>query len=392
MRPIHPFPARMAPETISEMLDELPRGARVLDPMCGSGVVLRQAGCRGHIAFGVDVDPLAVLMSRVWTSSVDGDAVSHAAARVLQSAKRSRLKPAGLMHVSVCSETQEFISFWFAERQQNQLARLSNAIARGDYSGKVRDLLQLALSRTIVTKHVGASLAWDVSHSRPHRVRTENDYDVYAGFAIAVRAILARLGEEISGKVRVAQGDCRNLTLLTKEKFDAVITSPPYLNAIDYLRGHKLALVWLGYSIPMLRDIRAGSIGTEKSGSTRHRRLEDYPDLSHLVADVAQLPIRQKSIVNRYAYDAEAMLKEMRSVVLPKGKLVLVLADSIVRGVEVPSSRIFSAIADKCGFKALKKTVREIPAAKRYLPIAGEKSSLACRMRYESVETFIAMD
>ena len=42
----------------------------------------------------------------------------------------------------------------------------------------IRDCLWLALSRIIVTKHVGATLAWDVSHSRPHKVRTENDFDV----------------------------------------------------------------------------------------------------------------------------------------------------------------------------------------------------------------------
>lgn len=391
MRPIHPFPARMAPETISAMLDELPKGAKILDPMCGSGVVLRQAGSRGHYAFGVDVDPLAVLMSRVWTTRVDSVSVAQALVTTIQAAKRSRITPVGLKHIAACHETRDFINYWFAGRQQKQLARLASAISRGDFSVEVRDLLQLALSRTIVTKHVGASLAWDVSHSRPHRVRRENDYDVYLGFETSVRAILARLDEEMPGVVRIRQGDCRELKLLFNEKFDAIITSPPYLNAIDYLRGHKLALVWLGYSIPMLRSIRAESIGTEKSGSTRHKRVEDYPNLERLVCEVGRLPIRQKSIINRYAYDAEAMLKQMRGVVAPGGKLVLVLADSIVRGVEVPSSRIFSEIAHQCGFKATEKLVREIPAAKRYLPIAGEKGNLARRMRYESVETFISV-
>ena len=27
---------------------------------------------------------------------------------------------------------------------------------------------------------------------------------------------------------------------------DLTVTSPPYLNAIDYLRGHKMSLVWMG--------------------------------------------------------------------------------------------------------------------------------------------------
>ncbi|WP_312369061.1 hypothetical protein [Stenotrophomonas sp.] len=197
---------------------------------------------------------------------------------------------------------------------------------------------------------------------------------------------------QITGKVRVKQGDCRDLTALVGGKFDAIITSPPYLNAIDYLRGHKLALVWLGYTIPVLRQIRAGSIGTENSGSTRHRRVADYSGLGDLISGISDLPVRQKSIINKYAIDAEAMLREMRAVIAPGGRLVLVLADSVVRGVEVPSSKIFSEIAHRIGFKTIDRVVREIPAAKRYLPIAGETSSLARRMRYESIETFRVAD
>ena len=49
--------------------------------------------------------------------------------------------------------------------------------------------MQLAMSKTIITKKIGASLAWDVSHSRPHRVKTDNEYDVLAGFRTAVFSI-----------------------------------------------------------------------------------------------------------------------------------------------------------------------------------------------------------
>lgn len=390
MRPIHPFPARMAPETISATLNALPKGSRVLDPMCGSGVVLKQACSLGHTVVGVDVDPLAVLMSRVWTSKVDSYDVEAALAQVLAQARRSRVTASGLPHIKGCSETLDFISYWFASSQQNHLARISKAIDGLNCKAAVRELLQLALSRIIVTKHVGASLAWDVSHSRPHRVRTENDYDVATGFASSVRAILARLSFSVTGAVSVSRGDCRNLTRFEADQFDAIITSPPYLNAIDYLRGHKLALVWLGYTIPTLREIRAGSIGTERSGSTQHNRISDYRSLGDLVSNVTGLPVRQRSIVSKYAYDAEEMIMQMRRVIAPGGALVLVLADSVVRGVEVPSSKIFSGIANQFGFKTVEKTVREIPSTRRYLPIAGETGSLARRMRYETVETFRA--
>jgi SAM-dependent methyltransferase len=63
-RSLHPFPARMAPEIALQALASLPRDSTVLDPMCGSGTVLREALRHGHRAIGFDLDPLAVLMSR----------------------------------------------------------------------------------------------------------------------------------------------------------------------------------------------------------------------------------------------------------------------------------------------------------------------------------------
>jgi len=43
------------------------------------------------------------------------------------------------------------------------------------------------------------------------------------------------------GNVRVQLGDARSLRTLVNQSIDAVMTSPPYLNAIDYIWGHRLA-------------------------------------------------------------------------------------------------------------------------------------------------------
>src|SRR6266446_9945850 len=82
--PIHPFPARMAPGIALEALGESKKTLRVLDPMAGSGTVLAVARANGHRAFGVDLDPLAVLLARVWTRTVHTDSVRNKAAQVLE--------------------------------------------------------------------------------------------------------------------------------------------------------------------------------------------------------------------------------------------------------------------------------------------------------------------
>jgi ribosomal protein L11 methylase PrmA len=87
---IHPFPARMAPEIVFTELQGLKKSQIVLDPMSGSGTVLRAAAELGHEAVGFDLDPLAVLMSRVWTTRCRVTSLPRAAAAGVESAKGLR--------------------------------------------------------------------------------------------------------------------------------------------------------------------------------------------------------------------------------------------------------------------------------------------------------------
>src|SRR5262245_54698658 len=86
-RTIHPFPARMAPSLALKELSRLKRNAVVLDPMVGSGTVVAIARSKGHRAIGYDVDPLAAMMSRVWTRIIEPNDVRRKAIWVLKRAK-----------------------------------------------------------------------------------------------------------------------------------------------------------------------------------------------------------------------------------------------------------------------------------------------------------------
>jgi hypothetical protein len=380
----------MAPDTVANWLRALPARARVLDPMCGSGVVVRQSALLGHRAKGFDIDPLAVLMSKVWTRKGKHDAVRDVASRLLSRAAGLRnISYRDLPWIARCSETQAFVEYWFAERQRSALARVALEIDRLRKNGEdnwICDVLNVALSRIIVTKTVGASLAWDVSHSRPHRVRDENDFDVFDGFNRAISRLVDLLDAEIlQERGVVKQGDCRKLFSLRRASIDAIVTSPPYLNAIDYLRGHKLALVWMGHSIPSLRNIRAGSIGTERAGP-QHPSTE-ATDLERAVQCIRKLPQRQRAIVHKYARDADLMLQEMKRVLADDGLMVLVLGDSNLRGVPVYNSKIFTHLAVKNGFVLEEERKRPLESNRRYLPIESS-SALAKRMKIEVLQAY----
>lgn len=391
MRAVHPFPARMAPDTVSKWLRQLPQGARVLDPMCGSGVVLRQSIQLGHNALGYDVDPLSVLMSRVWTRKGKHARLIEVAHNVASNADKNEVDYLTLPNIRDCKETREFVEYWFADPQRNQLAQLVATLRDQETCAPrwVIDALYLSISRTIVTKQAGASLAWDVSHSRPHRKRDANDYDAITGFLKSAERLAALLDEtELPKSARVRRGDCRKLSAIKQGAVDAIITSPPYLNAIDYLRGHKLSLIWMGFTIPELRSIRAVSVGTERaSGPSQHGSIE-VGDLRHAVPGIASLPNRQRAIVHRYANDADLIFLEMGRVLTCRGRIVLVLADSVMRGVEVQSSSIFEWIAQRNGFCLVEKEKREIPPNRRYLPINSDNEALQKRMRHETIQVF----
>lgn len=377
---IHPFPARMAPDIARQALDELEPGARVLDPMCGSGTVLRAAVERGLDGVGVDIDPLAVFMSQAWTDGRDHDTV-RGATEVVNRARKLR---AGKALSPPDQPTADFIRYWFAPQQGNALARLATVLRRRRKRDRL--LLTVAFSRLIITKEVRASLARDTSHSRPHRVTKENDFDVYDHFVRAAKLIERRReASRCVGHAEITLGDARALEAFQDDQFDAVVTSPPYLNAIDYMRGHRMTLVWLGYDVGSLRSIRSVSVGAENGLP------DEAVDVSGFVNAPADRPLAARYVgwVRRYVLDMRSVSREVARVVKPGGKVTIVVGNSHVRGAKVDNSRIVSHAAVEAGLTLIGATTREIPARRRYLPPPkGRSGSMGARMRTESVLTF----
>jgi tRNA G10 N-methylase Trm11 len=171
IKPIHPFPARMAPSIVREFLSNKGRPLNILDPMAGSGTTLVTALTNGHNAFGCDTDPLSVLISQIWCSNIDAEGTLYRAKLVLDRAKNisDSIQENEAYPSKADNETRNFIDFWFDENNRIQLYALSKSISRVR-KHQERAVLWCAFSRLIITKKVGASLAMDVSHSRPHRV------------------------------------------------------------------------------------------------------------------------------------------------------------------------------------------------------------------------------
>ena len=393
LKPIHPFPARMAPDLVLEELGEIGEKSRVLDPMTGSGVVLRHAIELDHQAVGFDLDPLAVLMARVWTTPVSQENLERWAAAVVGDARAATVSSIALDWMDTDRETEAFAGYWFAPSQRADLRRIAfvlNSVGQGE-SREDRaslDLIRLALSRIIVTKEPRASLARDTSHSRPHKVLEESDFEVLPALEGSIRFLRRRLAENPpSGSAEVELGDARTLEGVESGSIDAVITSPPYLNAIDYLRGHRLALVWLGYGLKELRLIRANSIGAERAPDDLGAG-NGFARIREAMGELGQLPNRYRSIIERYAEDLYRMIREIGRVLRPGGTATLVVGNSCIRGTFVENAAGVAEAAGMVGLTPTRVCERVLPDSRRYLPVPKE-GQLGRRIRTETICSFV---
>ena len=161
---------------------------------------------------GFDLDPLAVLMARVWTTPISEKNLERWTTRVFDKARLKNACDVNLEWIDTDEEARSFVDYWFGASQRADLRRIASVLS-GLGQGGCRedaaslDLIRLALSRIIVTKEPRASLARDTSHSRPHKVLEDSDFEVFPAFEQSIGMLRKRLLEHPpSGRANVGAG------------------------------------------------------------------------------------------------------------------------------------------------------------------------------------------
>jgi DNA modification methylase len=384
----HPFPARMpiglAEHLIATMTSP---GAVVMDPMAGSGTTLIAAKRLGREARGFDLDPLSVLIARVGTHSFGQRDLSALGVRVANRAEK-KARPGGMRLCEVRQdlprEDQRFIRYWFPSQSQKQLFALASAI-REERDGPEKDLAWVVFSSLIIAKSAGASYALDISRSRPHKREDKPVVPPFAAWQKRFRAVVGRLpfkdSNSTPAQVRVERGDARSLPM-ADGSVDFVLTSPPYLSAIDYIRAHKFSLLWMGHHLDELRSVRATMIGTERGLPI----LDGLPqDLEDRLAKQVRAS-RKRSQLRQYLVDLVKSVREIARVLRPDGLAVLVLGPTVVNAARTDAVSIVCQLAELCGLRPVGAVPRIISAQRRSLPppsAVNRLNSMHARMRRE---------
>ena len=385
----------MASEIVWRELPNDGARLRVLDPMTGSGTTLVTARMHGHEAVGFDRDPLAVLIAGAWASDVDVEATEKKAGQVLSRAKdrAEKIKQRDAYPHGANDETKKFIRYWFDVTNRRQLAALAESISR-THDQQIKRLLWCAFSRLIITKSSGVSLAMDISHSRPHKTYTKLPINTFDHFERAVKQITKAApfngGNPNQPQASIANADARKLPL-PDDSVDIVVTSPPYLNAIDYLRGHKFSLVWMDHSISDVRELRSTNVGAEVAATAND---DDKPTETVMqdMCEGGELTGRNHGMLRRYVRDLREVVRENFRVLRPGGKAVYVVGNCNLRDTFIENSKCVTDLAAEAGFSVRSSRKRPLPENRRYLPPPSMRSSgkaLRKRMREEVILTLV---
>lgn len=334
-------------------------------------------------------EPLALRLGRVKTMAIDSSNFRNATNRVLQKASRllsetGRVQEA--LHQFFDERTKAFVDYWFLPDTQRELMALALAI-EGITDKSCRYLLELTLSSIIITKSGGVSRARDLAHSRPHLDNTKNSKNALEQFSLRLRKNLNRL-EELKVKTTLAAiiaGDARFMPF-ANESVDLIVTSPPYANAIDYMRAHKFSLVWLGKSISELSKLRSGYIGSERIEDVWN---DNLPRRSQEIISRLQERDRRKSaILRKYLLEMNLVLSEMFRILRKDSAAIAVVGTSVMRGMDVQTHQCLSDMAAEIGFDVVGMKPRTLDRNKRMMPARfGKKtdSMIEQRMHEEYV-------
>jgi len=347
---IHPYPAKFIGEIPRSLIQDLgvQPGTAVLDPFCGCGTTLVEAQQLGLPSIGIDLNPIACLITRVKTTPLPARFL-EAASRCADEARRQMRRNVSTEPVSIPN-----VNHWFDEGIQVALNSLLSQITLEE-NPAVSDALRMALSSILVrvsnqdsdTRYAAVKKNLVPSHvfelffaacRKVHEVVPPEDCEA-APAKVVEKDILQCTPEDIGSPVGL------------------IITSPPYPNAYEYWLYHKYRMWWLGHD-PIL-------VKKHEIGARAHFFKKDH----HTEKDF----FRQMS----------GTLNLLTSVVTSGGYVCIVIGRSRIHGQYIDNATIIKTIARSLPLTLVSHVDRVIAPSRKSFNLHH------ARIKKESVLVFV---
>ena len=372
--PVHrwvPWIAGFSRQFVQDALARYLRGPGVvLDPFAGVGTTLVEADLAGHAAIGFEINPYAVFAARMKLAAHRPEPAGLRAAieefeDFMEEAARTGRAPKAVPPAafrtrapfySPAVERKVLLAFDF-------MATLETSFAA---------LFRLAFAATMVgysNYSYEPSLGRKASVGRPD----VDDGDVAGAIATRLRQMADDSAWYRDSRAQPERDDGRvfersffdGYAALDKGSADLLVTSPPYLNNYHYNRNTRPHLYWLGFCAQPgdLKRLEELNVGTYWQNARDQERIDLDPSIDDDAIREAIAEVRTRNpdkgiyggngwanYAARYFNDCARFLDGAAWCLRPGATALVVIGNSILQGVPVPTDRYLSAIAETRGF------------------------------------------
>lgn len=321
---------------LAEMFS-LRKGMNVLDPFCGVGTTLLACRQFGLNSTGFDVHPVAVFASKVKTRDYDAEILRQEIKSVIKAKFQHprKLPDSGIIRRVFPRHTLEDAVFFRDMIMQNHDSRVRDFLMLG--------LMSVAIKCSYAYKD-GAVIKVRKKPTPPLRdmlrrqlFRMLRDIDSWKEGASRLQSKGLAIPE-----THAEFGDSRSLPL-EPETMDSIITSPPYLNKIEYTRIYEIEHELF------LRHVQESPSVRSYIGLSLNKLEKDFPKLEKALdyETVQELPMEAVP----YLMDMFQSIEEMHRVCRKGAKLGIVVGNGCFPTCTVDSDIILSRMAESIGFK-----------------------------------------
>lgn len=322
----------------------------ILDPFAGSGTTLVEAVIHRRNGYGIDFDKLSQLLCKTKTVRLSSQQILY-----LNKNKNDIFKgdnaPKQLPDL-------HNLGHWFPEENVRMLSQIKINIHQIYEKTKDEQIFNFLLVcyASIIKK---CSFA-DGASPKPYVSKRieKKPLPVKEAFLHVLESFLKRLQPYVNekhGQAKIISDDARKIKCARLEgKMSLAITSPPYINAFDYVRALRLENAWLGfYGDSNIVSVKKRQIGTENIPSVEYKREIDKTNnkrLNAILRSIIKIDRRRAFVVLRYFRDIERNIIEVNKMLKKEGHYIIVIGDSRIRGIDISTHEIIIDIAKRHGY------------------------------------------